>query len=142
MRENIRKAFAEVNDILKHSKKEIQDKIPKNVNTLIENNIDTNYDIKIDYSISINKQTLLPETRDILAMIYMDYLCKEEEKFELINKNNQYRKNNEQKYDIIRIFKQRQQDNIIEDTKQLQVDVKSNTWYKNIVIFIKKILRK
>lgn len=142
MKENICKAFAEVNDILLHSEKEIQEKIPNNIKELIKNNIDTNYRIEIDYSKSINEQKLLNETRDILVMIYRDYLCSEQERKEIIEKNNQYKKEIEERYDITKFFEQRKQKNVSDIGDNLPIEVKEPKWYKRLFDWIKRRIRK
>ena len=83
----MKKAFAEVHDILKHSELEIQEKIPKKFLDMLEENEDKNYIINIDYDKDINNQKLLPYTRDILAMVYTDYLCSKEEKEKFLLEN-------------------------------------------------------
>lgn len=87
MKSNMAKAFSEVNDILLHSEKEIQDKIPAKFYETIRRNMDLNWKIKIDYSKDINEQEILNETKNIIAIIYRDYLCSASEKNALIEKN-------------------------------------------------------
>ena len=87
MKANMAKAFAEVNDILLHSEKAIQDKIPSKFYETIRRNMDLNWEIKIDYSKDINEQEILNETKNIMAIIYRDYLCSASEKSDLIEKN-------------------------------------------------------
>ena len=87
MRCNMAKAFSEVNDILLHSEKEIQDKIPQRFYEIIRSNMDLEWKIKIDYSKDINDQEILKETKTILAIIYRDYLCSEIEKNAFVEKN-------------------------------------------------------
>ena len=89
MKHNILKALAEVEDILNNSEKDIQEKVPDKFKKMLENNKDKNYVVNIDYSVSINKQNLLQETREILALIYRDYLCNKEEKRKLIEENDE-----------------------------------------------------
>lgn len=135
MKENIRKAFAEINDIILHSEIEIQMKIPYKLKKLIKDNMDINYDIKIDYAKSINEQRLLSETRDILAMIYRDYLCKEER-----IEYTQNTKEIEKKYDITKIFKNEKQDNTLDTVLTLELDKKK--YYESVMQFMKNITQK
>lgn len=142
MKKNIKKAFAEVNDIVMHSETAIQEKIPSNINKLIKDNMDTNYEIQIDYSKNINDQELLSETRDIMAIIYRDYLCDERERIELIEKNKQLLEEDEKKYNITEIFNQKKQNEIVNKTKSLQVIKKKRRWHENMMQIIREILNK
>ena len=82
-KENINQAFSEVYDIINHFEKRIYNKIPTRFIEMIKANKDNSYQPQIDYSISINKQKLLKETRIILSLIYRDYICSNEKREEL-----------------------------------------------------------
>ena len=89
MKEDIYKAFSEVDTILEYSNEEIRNKIPNDFILLIKNNKDINHKLVLDEKKPLNEQKLLIETRQILALIYRDYLCSEDERKELIRVNNQ-----------------------------------------------------
>ncbi len=127
----MKKAFAEVHDILKHSELEIQEKIPKKFLDMLEENEDKNYIINIDYDKDINNQELLPYTRDILAMVYTDYLCSKEEKEKFLLENE-------------KVIEEQETQQIIEKNKAMGENlnntsitlIKKEKWYQKIIKFI------
>lgn len=90
----LKQAYSEVDEFLELLPKEILEKIPKSVRNVYKENKDKNYKKNIDPSIDIKNQYLLPETLTMLAILYMDYICdNEEEKKKL---NDIYKKNQEE----------------------------------------------
>lgn len=98
--ENINQAFSEVYDIINHLDTKLYKRIPISFIELIKENKDNTYYPQIDYSISINKQQLLKDTRTILSLIYRDYICSDEKREEL-------------KYNDIIEFRKYQEENAI-----------------------------
>ena len=133
MESNIYKSFSEVIDIIEHSEKEIQQKIPDKLKQLLRENKDANYILDIDYSKDINEQELLQETREILAMIYRDYLCSDEEKKEIIEKNKMAIDELQEQYDISKIFEQRKQKDNMQEGENALIATEKTSWYKRII---------
>lgn len=80
-----KQAFSEVYDIICHM--DLEKEIPNDFLELINKNRDVQYKVNIDYSKSINEQELQKGTRVLLAIIYREYLCSEEERNDLIRKD-------------------------------------------------------
>lgn len=144
MKENIYKAFSEVDTILDYSSEEIKNKIPNNFKQLIKNNKDVDYKLVLDEKKPLNEQKLLIETREILALIYRDYLCSEDERKELIIANNQKLEEINEKYDIQNIFEQRKNKVSIDNRNEemLPIAINEEIWYKKIFNFIKKLFKR
>ena len=144
MKEDIYKAFSEIDTILEYSNEEIKNKISNNFKQLIKNNKDINYKLVLDEKKSLNEQKLLIETREILALIYRDYLCSEDERKELIRVNNQKLEEINKKYDIQNIFEQRKNKTSIdnENEEMLPEIINEERWYKKIFNFIKKLFKR
>ena len=70
--EECKKALSEVYAILRAMPQELTDKIPDKFKETVENERDKNYQPNVDELIF--KDSMLPETKVILAMIYRDYL--------------------------------------------------------------------
>lgn len=131
------KAFSEINFILDNSETNITNKIPKKFIDLIKNNMDKNYVVKIDLSNGIENSVLLDKTKDILSLIYRDYICSKEEREELIdlweakkqtiNTNQILQNNSYEKREI----------KIIEDKKIAKIENKK--WYEKIINKIRNI---
>lgn len=80
MENNYNKALKEVYVILNNIDEEEKNKIPKETLELIEENMDKQYDFKIDKNVKISEQKLLNETKGLISVLYSKYICSEEER--------------------------------------------------------------
>ena len=71
------KAFSQLSEIIKNMKKELREKIPRDIIDAVEKAKDENYIFKCNPDIPLNQQDLFPETKSLLSIIYSDYLCDE-----------------------------------------------------------------
>lgn len=138
-----KQAFSEVYDIIYNM--EIYKKIPKSFIELIDNNRDEHYKVNIDYEKSMNEQELQRGTRVILSLIYRDYLCSEEERKILIQKDKETLEKIEEeireKYNPDNIFKNRKNTEIKEETVAL-VEYKQPNFIRKILDRIKKLFKR
>ena len=113
MENTINQSFSEVYDIINHLEIELYNKIPKGFIKMVEQNRDKNYEFYIDYSIDINKQKLLHETRVILSLIYRDYLCSPKEREKLIEQDElelkQHEEQLQEKFNYDNLFKNKRE---------------------------------
>lgn len=79
-------AAVEFNCILNNASPEIIKKIPKSFIGFMKNIASTTYKFDYDKSKKLNEQTLKPETRGLISLVYSDYICNDKEKEEYINK--------------------------------------------------------
>ncbi len=102
-------AIVEVLEILQYSDDNIIEKIPKKLIEFWQRNKSTTYKPNLDHSKSINEMELKKKTRSIISMVYLNYLCDDEEKnnIKLILKDNErkYQQKLREKYDPDNIFK-------------------------------------
>ena len=85
-----REGITETLDILAHIDKSYTDKIPEKFKMFLKENKSANYIPDFDYTKRLNEMNLKERTKDILAILYMNYWCNEKEKNEysiLLNKN-------------------------------------------------------
>lgn len=134
MENTINQSFSEVYDIVMHLEKKLYNKIPNSFIQMLKENKDENYKINIDYSKNINEQSLLRDTRIILSLIYRDYICSEEKRQELIEKDQieikEYEDKLKEKYDVNNIFENRQKEKVQEQTQM--IEYKENIFKKII----------
>ncbi len=147
-------AFCEVYDIINNMENELQNKIPKTFVNFIKENRSKNYMVNIDYTISINKQPLLKETRTILALIYRDYLCDKSKRQELIANDvhqlNELAEINKAKYNVdleerAKLIDKKRHDIIKEKENSKNIyltEVKEEKWYIKLLSNFKKIILK
>jgi len=75
-------AIVEVLGILQYLEEEEKSKIPNEIFEYFEKNKSKTYNPNIKYEEDINNLKIKEKTRQILAGLYLDYLCPEEEKKE------------------------------------------------------------
>ena len=106
------KIFAEVLDIINNSEKEVKEKIPQKLYQQLEKNTDKSYEVNIDYSREDWDNNISEETKEILALIYRDYIVSPEERKELIKEEAEFEKQKElelrEKYNPDNLFKNKQ----------------------------------
>lgn len=134
-------AFKEVYEILQNTENELVEKIPHKFIDFLKNNMNSDYVTNIDSNIEIDKQALLPETEDVLSLIYRSYWATDEEKIEFSNKDKEdlakIKSNNKVEYkDVDEIFKKKQNLNSVTLNNNLMVIQKENFFQK----LFKKIL--
>lgn len=135
-----RQAFADLSIIIKMMPKYMQKKINTNFINLIEQNKDTNYVSKINSNIPLKYQELSETTQTLLALIYRDYLCNEEERKQLlIAENEELQKledENKKRYEIN--FEKRNQHPNIENATTALIEYKKESFIMKIINKIKK----
>lgn len=149
MKEEYSKALFEVYVVLKNTKEEVKNKIPKKFINFIEENMDKNYRFKLKENVGLEKQDLMHETKQILALIYRDYIVTKEERKKLILLEKKIRnKNKEQNKEKYNIKFNKNVDNKKESVEKINTNkenllVKSEKekWYKKIINNILNILK-
>lgn len=141
MKQNLQNAYSEICEILNLLEKEYVDKIPEKIKVFFENEKNNEYKCKIDINIPLEKQNLQKETLTILAILYLNYWYEnEEEKQELIKYFNDIDKQNQEKYNMNNIFKQKHKDtNNIEETTLIEY---KESYLKKIINKIKRLFFK
>ena len=110
-------AAVEVLEILNELEDKEFNKIPTRVINFFEECKSKTYNPKIDYTAEVESLNLKEKTREILAGIYLDYLCPEIDKEEYVKKirinNYKHEEELKKKYDVDNIFKNRKDYNIV-----------------------------
>ncbi len=152
MSDNYAKACSEVLTIIPHIEQKYSEKIPYKFIKMLEIISDKEYinNINIDFSKKLKEQKLLEETRIILALIYRDYLCSEEEKEKLILQEQEewdrIEKEKHEKYniDFEKISDNRKQKKIdakLRKNEKLLIEIKEEKWYHKIINKILKLFK-
>ena len=138
-------AITEVLYILKYLPKDMTANIPTNfLNFLNENSI-PDYKPDFDLSKGLDNVRLKHKTKILLAIIYRNYICSEQERLDydkiLLQHENEYQIKLKEKYNTDNIFKEtKTSDDNNNDINQLVIYKKS--YFTRIKDFIKKILHK
>lgn len=139
MKLEYRQALYEVYIVLENTDEEIKSKIPNKFIEFVKDNMDINHEFKLKQGEELAKQNLMLETKQILALIYRDYICTEEERKELLTQENEKRiKENNEKYNINfeKIESNKKQESF-EET--VLVELPKEKWYKKLINKILKI---
>lgn len=138
-------AITEVLDILNHMKKVDTDKISKKFKKFLVQNQSTSYHPQLDHTKAIKDMELKEKTKDILAIIYSNYWCNEDEKlaFEKLLQENEkkYQKELREKYNPNNIFKEKEIKTNNYNKEILTIE-KKDTIITKIIKFIKGIFNK
>ena len=88
---------------------QMQDKISQKLKDFIENNKAENYSSNINPTVPLKEQILKKETKAMLGIIYRDYLCSEEQRRKLLEKEKteieEYERELREKYNPDNLFK-------------------------------------
>ena len=142
----------EIVEIFKFVDEPVLMKIPEKLRDELERISNKEYNFKLDESKSLDKQKILPATKELLSAIFIKYCCRETDGNEILIacRQNDMRIEQEkrEKYNPDKIFEKRQE-------KQTQeINLKENTdgqcfklvviepWYKKVKRKIKNFFRK
>lgn len=141
-----REAIVEVLEILQYSDDCIIEKIPKKLIEFWQKNKSTTYKPNLDHNKSINEMDLKNKTKSIITMIYLNYLCDDEERsnINLILKNNEekYQQKLRERYNTDNIFKKDNQkleveENVVATNNMTMVEY-GESIFKKIINMIKR----
>lgn len=140
-------AAVELNTILEYTSQDVIDKIPKKFLTFMKEIASTTYQFKYDTSKPLEEQSIKPKTKGLIALIYKDYLCDEQERQEYLNTVSRIMGEIEQEkrelYDPNNIFKNREQETVKEQKAyNFPVTIKEESIFTKIVSFIKRLFGK
>lgn len=140
--------YVDISIIIKMMPIEMREKISKSFINFIEKNKSNNYVSNINPKIPIREQNIRKETKEMLGIIYRDYLCSNEERNKLLKQEEQeikqYEKELRQKYDPNDIFKNKQKEYNYEKEKAnvAMVEYKKETLIEKILKFFKSRFKK
>ena len=148
LKQEYKEAFTEVNEIIKMMPDELVNKIPSKFREMLEDERDKEYNPNIQEP--LEKCKLKNETIMILGLIYRDFLCSQDEKRRLQEKDarelQEVQKAIEdeirQKYNPNDLFKKHNatDNQLIEECKSITVI--EEKWYKKLYKLIKSIFKR
>lgn len=131
----------QINEILKYVTPNLKARIPKKVISYIQNNKSKDFNWKIDKALPLEKQELLPTTKELITVLYKDYMCDDiaKAKLDKVLNENQIKYENEvrEKYNPDNIFKQRNKSN-----EKIQKSIENNQIVSYKESFLSKIINK
>lgn len=147
---NIARAYSEVDAILEKMDKANVEKIPIKLRKMFKEEKDVEYQNKIDIYNKVQKKELEPKTLTLLAMLYLNYWCENDEEENSLIK--QYAENDRkseeetrEKYNPDNLFKNKEKNKeqiANNSTETSLIIVEKEKWYKKIFNFIKNFIKK
>lgn len=136
--------YAELSEILKVMEPEEVNKIPKKLLEVIEKEKSNTYIPNYDSKIELNSQSIKKETLAMLALLYINYWCEDEnekkEYLKLIEKNEQkYQVELNKKTDITKFFESEKKERMQEQSLTV---VENKNLITRIIEKIKKLWKK
>jgi hypothetical protein len=137
-------AYAEIDSFIELLPRAEKEKIPSKLKQYFKDEKDKETPKKLSVDIPIEKQNLQEETWNLIAMIYLKYLCEDEEEkkeLEQIYDENEkkYREEMKEKYNPEKIFKEREKQQVIQN---LPIKVQKESIIQKIIKFINKLFHK
>lgn len=140
-------ALVEVLEVLKCLDEDDRKKIPSDIIKFYEDNKSTDYEFHFDSSKDLTEQYLMNKTKEILAGIYIDYLCENErekksyqDKLKKIENRYEAQKSKEFSYDDI--FKNNKLTQVDSEKEKSLVVVKKDSLFARILKKLKSLFTK
>lgn len=116
-------SISEVLDILNYMEESYMDKLPKKFIDFLEKNKSKDYIPDLNHSQKLNEMNLKEKTKDIIAVIYMNYWCSDREKSEyskiLIQNQKKYQEELRRKYNPDNIFKNQDKEKSLKEENSI-----------------------
>lgn len=137
-----KKAYVEVLEILNHMELKYVEKIPSKLIEFFKKNASKEYIFELNRDIPFEEQKLMQSTISILAMLNYNYWCEDEEhKKYLLNQYNE----NEIKYQEM-LMEKYSRDNLFKkdsyNSNNIPQEYQEIKWYEKILAYIKKMFNK
>ena len=143
-----RVAYAEIISFINLLPQDKQEKIPKNIIEYFKEEMDKESKRELTTDIPLENQNLKNATWDLIAILYLKYLCEDEEEkkeLEQIYDENEkkYREEMKEKYNPEKILENRGKKNIVQqEEKNLPIKVQKESIIQKIIKFINKLFHK
>lgn len=146
---NYKKAFCEVDEIIKNMPENLSKKIPHEFRKFIKENKEEEYRFSLLKTDKVSNVLLLKETKILLSLIYRNYLISEQYKQELFENDREklinIEKELQEKYSYENLFKKKSDNKspikIQNYDNKLPIEIKKEKLYKKIINFIKRLIK-
>lgn len=148
-----KQAYSEIDAFIEILPEDKKRKIPKNMKEFFKEQKDKGYKKEIDINIPVEEQNLKEETLALIALLYIKYICEDEEEKQNLKKiyaenERKHREEIKNKYSVEKVMQKRNEDynkskfkeNRVANEKYL-VEYKESI-FKKIINKIKKFLKR
>ena len=150
MTNEFRRTLCDIDIILNALPKEDSDKVPMKLRKLISENKLENYESNIIIDVPIEEQDVHPDTQTFLAMLYLNYWCKNEDEKRELNKlfsenEKRYQKELNEKYEVFKESDNSQGNIIINDENESEETISKRvveSQENQIVVYKENIIKR
>lgn len=145
-----RRSITETLEILKHMNKLYTEKLPNKFIKFLQDNQDTSYIPKFDYTKELQGYDVNKETKALLGIMYLKYWSSDSQRKEYLkildDNQKKYEETINEKYDVDNLFKKEKNEYRSENTKNeinenMQIIEYKESVIQKIVNKIKKLLK-
>jgi hypothetical protein len=145
-----KESITEINKILSYLPNEYVEKIPIKLRKFFSDVESKEYIPNIDPHKTLDDQVLLPKTKVLLAVVYRNYWCSEEEKAEfdkiLTENDRKHEEELRKKYNPDNIFKEKNENKKNGEIKEIEeanlIVYDNKLWYQKAFNFISNLFNK
>ena len=140
-----KQTYSEIDEFLELLDEKTRNEVPTKLREFFKKEKDNNYHKGINPNISIKEQNLKKETLALIALLNLQYWCKDEKEKERLKQvyasnENRYQEELREKYNPDNIFKNANKEKVKEEVAL--VEVKEDKWYSKLFGFFRKLFRK
>ena len=164
MEQRMKVALAEVNSVLENSEEEITKKIPEKFKEYVKTNMDKEFVPNVIPGLAIFDQPVSLEAKELLRLIYRDFLASKEERDILLKKEREVLKVEDKKEEVVENIvkeenlskesiaennneqlieeKEKEKQEETEEEKHTELIKVEEKWYQKLFAWIKKLVNR
>lgn len=150
MTNDFRRTLCDIDIILNALPEEDRNKVPMKLRKLVSENKLENYESNIRIDIPIEEQEVHPDTQTFLAMLYLNYWCKDEEEKRELNKlfeenEKRYQKELNEKYEVFKETNETQGNSIVDDEDKSEESISKRmveSQESNMIVYKESIIKR
>lgn len=150
MTNDFRRTLCDIDIILNALPEEDRNKVPMKLRKLVSENKLENYESNIRIDIPIEEQDVHPDTQTFLAMLYLNYWCKDEDEKRELNKlfaenEKRYQKELNEKYEVFKESDNAQGNTIEDDENESEETISKRvveSQENQIVVYKENIIKR
>lgn len=143
--QELSEAAVEFLAVLDNSDEEIVNKIPRSFLKFLQNVKSSTYKFEYDSTKRLMDQNIKPKTRGLIALVYQNYICNEDEKKAYIKICNEYLKSEEEQKNELyntNVFQSSNTNEVESNKKELMVVDSKEGIFRKIVNKLKAVFSK
>ena len=131
--------MVEIKEIFKYISRDMYEKLPSKLITLVDDYQSQEYEFKYDISKGLIEQNISEDTQNFIAYLHYNYWTDEEGKKRIETEWDKNQKIFDEKYSYDNLFKKNKKQKIEQKEEDIELIVFKEPWYKKIFSKIKSL---